>query len=135
MSKTTSIILSILIISGASYFAFGGFNRTDTPKDNSSNQVLKNSEIKDGVQYITITAKGGYTPRVSVATSGIPTKLIIKTNSTYDCSAALVINSLNFRKMLTNTGETIVDAGTPKSGDVIQGICAMGMYNFSIKFN
>ncbi len=134
MSKTTSIILSLLIIASASYFAFGGFDKTDAPKSETVNKAVQNSEIRGGIQYVTITAKGGYSPRVSVATSGIPTKLVIKTNSTYDCSAALVINSLNFRKMLTNTGETVIDAGTPEQGDVIQGICAMGMYSFAINF-
>ena len=105
-----------------------------TPPATPSGQAEENSVIKDGIQYVTITARGGYSPRVSNAKGGIPTKLVIKTNGTYDCSAALIIRSLSFQKMLPNTGETIVDAGTPKSGDVIKGVCGMGMYNFSINF-
>jgi hypothetical protein len=59
----------------------------------------------------------------------------MKTNGTYDCSASLVIRQLNYRGMLPNTGETTIDAGTPKSGDVLRGVCGMGMYSFAIAFN
>ncbi len=93
----------------------------------------QNSEIKDGVQYITITAKGGYFPHVTEIKGGLPTKLIVRTDGTYDCSAALVIRSVGFQKILQPTGEEIIDLGTPKSGDTVQGVCGMGMYNFQIE--
>jgi hypothetical protein len=111
----------------------GGYK---APTDGNSNiaNVSDNSVIKDGIQYVTITARGGYSPRQSSAKAGIPTKLVVKTNGTYDCSASLAIHSLNFRKMLPNTGDTIIDAGTPKAGDTLQGVCGMGMYSFSIDF-
>ena len=102
---------------------------------NNSSQAVQNSEIKDGIQYITINAKGGYSPKVSVAKADIPTKLIIKTNGTYDCSASLVIRSIGFQKTLSQTGEEIIDIGTPKAGQSLQGICGMGMYNFLINYN
>ena len=95
----------------------------------------QNIEIRDGVQYITINARGGYFPRVSTAKAGIPTKLIVKTSGTYDCSAALRINSIGFRQILPQTGDTEIDIGTPKAGEPLQGICAMGMYYFSVNFN
>src|SRR3990167_8094008 len=60
---------------------------------------VQNVEIKNGVQYITIDAKGGYSPRTSSAKADIPTKLIIKTDGTYDCSASLVIRSIGFQKI------------------------------------
>ena len=96
---------------------------------------MENSVIKDGVQYITITAQSGYSPRMSTAKSGIPTKLIVKTNGTYDCSSSLVIRSLSYRNILPNTGETSIDAGIPKAGDTLQGVCGMGMYNFTVTFS
>lgn len=141
-----STIIAMLILAGSFFIA--GF-RSDknvaktptmnfpagyTPPSAPSAQSEENSVIKDGIQYVTITARGGYSPRVSNAKAGIPTKLVIKTNGTYDCSAALIIRSLSFQKMLPNTGETIIDAGTPKAGDVIKGVCGMGMYNFSVNF-
>ena len=130
MNKTALSILiaGILIFIGILFF--GG-----TKNNLSNGQAVPNSEIRDGVQYITIDAKGGYSPNVSVAKAGIPTKLIIKTNGTYDCSASVVIKQVNFQKILPQTGETIVDIGIPKAGEPLQGLCSMGMYNFLINFS
>ncbi|KKS23394.1 MAG: hypothetical protein UU82_C0031G0011, partial [Candidatus Nomurabacteria bacterium GW2011_GWC2_41_8] len=57
--------------------------------ESDSESAQNNIEIRNGIQYITINAKGGYSPGISAAKAGIPTKLIVKTESTYDCSAAL----------------------------------------------
>lgn len=100
----------------------------------STEQLAQNTEIKDGVQYITINAKGGYFPRSSVVKAEIPTKLIVKTNGTYDCSAALVIRSIGYQNILPQTGEEVIDIGTKKAGEKLQGLCGMGMYGFEIEF-
>lgn len=52
-----------------------------------------NVMVKDGIQYVTLMAKGGYTPAVSLAKGGMPTKLVVKTDGTYDCSSSLVVRS------------------------------------------
>lgn len=109
--------------------AFGSKNNSGT------GGTAQNVQIKDGIQYVIINAKAGYSPRVSIAEAGIPTKLIIKTNGTYDCSASLVIRSLGFQKILAQTGEEVIDLGTPQAGQPLQGLCGMGMYNFSVNFN
>lgn len=156
MKTSTSIAIAALIIIGAGYFVSRDNTedssgdtrpvvqnptmnfpaRYKAPSNGNSDTAsgADNSVIKDGVQYVTITARGGYSPRQSSAQGGVPTKLIVKTNGTYDCSAALVIHSLNYRKMLPNTGDTIIDAGTPKAGDTLEGVCGMGMYSFAITF-
>ncbi len=138
MNTKTSLIIAALILGGAFYYT----NHDSVPRATSVGSAQKvsivpmeNSVIKDGVQYITIAAQAGYSPKMSLAKSGIPTKLTIKTNGTYDCSSSLVIRSLNYRNILPNTGETTIDAGTPKAGDTLQGVCGMGMYNFLIAFN
>ncbi|MFA5932257.1 MAG: cupredoxin domain-containing protein [Candidatus Paceibacterota bacterium] len=94
----------------------------------------QNVEIKDGVQYIRVNARGGYSPKVTTAKAGIPTKLIMQTSGTFDCSASLVIHSLNFQKILPQNGETEIDLGTPKVGEPLSGVCGMGMYGFKINF-
>ncbi len=134
MNKTalTIIILGLFV---ALVIIFQGGIKTKDNSDTTTDQVVQNSEIKDGVQYITINARGGYTPRLSTAKAGIPTKLIVKTNGTFDCSASLVIRSLGFQKILPQNGETIIDVGIPKAGTPLQGICGMGMYNFSVNFS
>ncbi len=129
MQKNTiiSIFISLAIIGGTLYFI----------SDKSASlggevSQSQNIEIRDGIQYITITAKGGYSPRVTEIKGGLPTKLIVKTDGTYDCSASLVVRSVGFQKILQPTGEEIIDLGIPKTGDKVQGVCGMGMYNFHI---
>lgn len=130
MQKNTiiSIIISIALIGGTLYFI------SDKPTSSGSEVAQsQNVEIRDGVQYVTVTAKGGYSPRVTEIKGGLPTKLVVKTDGTYDCSASLIVRSVGFQKILQPTGEEIIDLGTPKSGDKVQGVCGMGMYNFQIK--
>lgn len=129
MNKTASIIISIGVIICLGFIFFGN----SKSKINSNNAVA-NSVIKDGVQYITIDAKGGYTPVLSTAKAGIPTKLIVKTAGTFDCSAALAIHSINYQKILPQTGDETIDIGVPKAGVPLEGVCGMGMYSFKINF-
>ena len=132
MNKTVSIIIILaLVVSIGIVFMSGGWNSSDVRKQ----EQVQNVEVIDGIQYITINAKGGYSPKVSTAVAGIPTKLIIKTNNTYDCSLALVIRSVNFQKMLSQTGDEVIDIGIPTAGEPLRGLCSMGMYNFVVNFN
>ncbi|MDZ4205945.1 MAG: hypothetical protein U1C12_01900 [Patescibacteria group bacterium] len=131
MNKTVSIIITSALILSIGIIFFGV---SKSKNNTATGEVVQNSEIKDGIQYITVNAKGGYSPRVSEALAGIPTKLIIKTDGTYDCSAALVIRSLGFQKILAQTGEEVIDLGIPQIGQSLQGVCGMGMYSFKIEF-
>lgn len=132
MNKTVSIIITLGFVVALGIIFLGGSSK---PQDSANATGLGQSvEVKDGVQYITIDAKGGYSPRVSTAKAGIPTKLIVKTNNTYDCSASLIIRSVRFQKILPQTGQTEIDIGTPKAGP-FQGVCGMGMYSFVINFS
>lgn len=130
MQKNTiiSIIISVALIGGTLYFI-----SDRSPSSGGEVAQSQNVEIRDGVQYVTVTAKGGYSPRVTEIKGGLPTKLVVKTDGTYDCSASLVVRSVGFQKILQPTGEEVIDLGTPKSGDNVQGVCGMGMYNFQIK--
>lgn len=130
MQKNTiiSIIVSLALIGGTLYFV-------SDRSASSGGEVAQsqNVEIRDGVQYVTVTAGGGYSPRITQIEGGIPTKLIVKTNGTYDCSASLIVRSAGFQKILQPTGEEVIDLGIPKSGEKVQGVCGMGMYSFQIK--
>ncbi len=129
MNKTALIIITIgAIIAIGFIFMSGGKNK------NNGNIPVQNSVIKDSIQYITIDAKGGYTPVLSTAKAGIPTKLIVKTAGTFDCSAALAIHSINYQKILPQTGDETIDIGVPKAGVPLEGVCGMGMYSFKINF-
>ena len=122
MDKKVYIIITIALIIVLGIIFSGG------------KTVEQSVEIRDGVQYINVSASGGYSPRITQAQAGIPTKLIMKTNGTYDCSASLVIRAVSFQEILPQSGETEIDLGIPKAGVPIQGVCGMGMYSFRIDF-
>ncbi len=134
MQKNTIIVIAVcaIIIASLIYLFTGKTAGKDIQEQNQSAQI-QNVEVRDGVQYVTVNAKGGYFPKESTIQPDIPTKLIIKTDNTYDCSASLVIRSANFQKMLKPTGEETIDLGTLKSGEDISGVCGMGMYSFRVK--
>ncbi|KKS99286.1 MAG: hypothetical protein UW07_C0016G0017 [Candidatus Nomurabacteria bacterium GW2011_GWF2_43_8] len=124
MNKTVLIIITLgLIVVIGIIFSSG-----------QGSGSAQNVEIRDGIQYVTINAKGGYFPKVSTAKAGIPTKLIVKTDGTFDCSAALSVRSAGFQEILPQTGETEIDLGIPKAGEPLEGICGMGMYSFLVNF-
>lgn len=129
MNKTISIIITIVFVIGIGILFFGPSKKAPS----TGIPLAQNVEIRNGIQYVTIHARGGYSPSVSTAQANIPTKLTVKTNGTYDCSAALVIRSIGYQKILPNTGEEIIDLGTPQTG-TLRGLCSMGMYNFAVNF-
>jgi len=97
-------------------------------------EAVKDNVRMDGdTQIVTIKAKGSYTPQTTIAKAGVPTKLRVNTNGTYDCSAALRIPKYNVDMTLAPTGSTEIDLGTPGVGKV-EGGCSMGMYAFEIRF-
>ena len=123
-----SIVLSIgiAIIAGAFLFL--------TTYQFDQTEAVSNVSYNDNLQIINITAKGGFSPQDTIAKAGMPTTLKITTNGTFDCSASLVIPSLNYEKLLPTTGLTKIEIPPQEAGKVINGTCSMGMYSFSIKF-
>lgn len=129
MNKNTYLIVIIALVGLIFYIISGGSN-------SGSASAQNDVEIRNGVQYVTVNAGGGYSPKISYAKAGIPTKLIMKTNGALDCSSSLVIRAINYQNILPQTGETEIDLGTPSVGQrPIQGVCGMGMYNFQIQFD
>ncbi len=140
MKKSLSIIISLALLIWIVYILKGKsppstsvanipIQMQSTPLASSPNVTVKN-----GIQYINLDVKHGYSPETSVAKSGIPTKLIAKTNGTYDCSSSLSIRSVKYQAYLPATWETEIDLGTPQSGETINGVCGMGMYSFEVKY-
>lgn len=90
--------------------------------------------VEDGVQYVDITARGGYTPEVTKAQAGVPTVIRMKTENSYDCSTALVIPDIGFQKFLSPTGVEEIDIPLENTEGVLKGMCSMAMYHFSVEF-
>lgn len=122
-----SIIVGVGIISAAFLLGSGSQNGT---QGNSQNVREEN-----GVQIVHILARGGYSPRQISVSAGVPIRIEMETNNTYDCSSVLVIPSMGYQKRLPPTGITIIDAPAQSSGSSLVGTCGMGMYSFEIKFN
>ena len=61
MNKTISIIITVVILVLAGFLFFGGSDKEKNLSSNNSSS--KNVEIIDGVQYITVYARGGYSPK------------------------------------------------------------------------
>lgn len=119
-----SIVVSVLLIGGALWLA----------TQSSGGTASAAATIVDGVQYVDIAAKGGYSPRVVTAKAGMPTVLRVKTNGTFDCSASLVIPKLSYQKFLQPSGTEEIRIGSEQAQGTMQGLCSMAMYNFQIRF-
>ena len=120
-------ILAILLIGGSFVLTRDGpSSETDTAPENNVSMV-------DGVQIVEIRAKGGYSPRKSVAQAGVPTIVRFITNGTFDCSSAVRIPSLDIGTNLPPSGSKDVTLGIVEVS-VLEGTCAMGMYSFEIEF-
>ncbi len=126
-STIISILIAVVFIGGALFLVKG---KSDVPQG----EVKSNVTVVDGKQIIEIDAKGGYAPRITTAKADIPTIIKVKTEGTFDCSSALTIPSLSYQTNLPQTGVTDIEVPAQKSGNKVQGICSMGMYNFSVNF-
>jgi len=136
-----SIVGSALLISGALFITAP---RQDTREEYrpiprsaptaQEQQEVGQAVVEDGVQYVDIEARAGYFPGVTKAQAGIPTVIRMKTNNTYDCSIALVINDLGYRSFLPGTGVTEIEVPVEKAQGTLRGMCSMAMYHFQIDF-
>lgn len=129
-STIVSVLIAGIIIVGAVLFSeeFSG-------NLSGSREFANNVIVSDGKQIITIKAKGRYYPLVSEAKADTPTVLRMQTDGTFDCSSALSIPSIGYRKNLPPTGITEIEIPPQKTGTTLNGLCSMGMYNFKINFN
>ncbi len=121
-----SLCIALLLIGGAFVASRNKNINNDAP--------VNNVYIVDGVQIIEIDAKGGYSPRRSVAQAGIPTVLRFNTEGTFDCSLSVRIPSMDINKMLAQSGSTDIDIGV-QATSTFKGSCSMGMYPFEVDFN
>lgn len=85
-------------------------------------------------QIIAVTARNGYTPSKSTAKANTPTILRVQAKGTYDCSAALMIPAIGYKEILSPNSTTDIQIPPQKPGTVLQGLCSMGMYRFTIQF-
>ena len=102
---TLFLLLLVIII----FLFFNGIAKGQT--QTAQNEILGKTDTVEGIQYLDLTAKGGYFPSVINAKADIKTILRVKTASTFDCSSALTIPKLKIRKNLPPTASTEVLIG------------------------
>lgn len=73
-----------------------------------------------------------YTPSSLMAKAGSPVQLVLRTDNTVGCTRSIVVPQLNLEESLPETGETVLDLGTLKPGN-LRFTCGMGMYSGSIQ--
>ncbi len=125
-----SIAVAALLIGGVTFLGKGG---------DETVEIQPSTSIEGGMsvnsQVIEINAKGGYSPRKISAKAGIPTTIKVITRGTFDCSSALTIPSIGYRKNLPPSGVTDIEIPPQAAGTSLEGMCQMGMYSFAINFN
>lgn len=124
------IVFGIVLIVAV---GFVGYLFTQAGGSNSASGVpsANNVSMVDGQQIVTLTAKVGYTPRVSAVKAGVPTILRVETKGTFDCSSQIRVPSLNISQALPATGTTDIALGSLSAGK-LDGTCGMGMYPFQL---
>ena len=130
-SRAPAVVASIVAVAlvsvvGVVLLTHGGTKAGDTTPTNVSSVA--------GKQTIEISAKGGFSPRDVTAKADTPTTLKIKTSGTFDCSSSVSIPKLGYQTNLPPSGETVVDVPPQKAGSTLTGLCSMGMYSFTIRF-
>ncbi len=103
------------------------------PEGNTIN-APQNVTIEGNTQVVSILAKGGYSPELSVAKANFPTILRLITDGTFDCSLALTVPLVGYRENLPTSGVTEIVLPSQNAGAVVNGVCTMGMYSFSVRF-
>lgn len=130
MRKKAIITLCTLISIWLIWGALSTGNVEPTSAQTSSTAVRE----EDGIQYIRILARGGYSPRQITAKANIPTVLEIETKGTYDCSSALTIHQLNYQKFLPATGVIKIEVPKNLAVNTLDILCSMGMYSAMVNF-
>ena len=106
-------VVGLASIGGLAYFFFG-------PKKASS------ALVKDGVQEVEITVKGGYSPGLIRVTEGVPLRLIFDRQETGECTSRVVFPDFMVNKSLAPYQRTAVDLMPARSGE-FGFACGMNM--------
>lgn len=123
------VIIGISLVGGALLLTRGTSVGNAPP-------VVDGTALMDtlGSQSIPIRAKGGYSPRTTTAKANLSTIIRVSTQGTFDCSSAITIPALGYRSNLPPSGVTEIPVPPQAPGTSLRGLCAMGMYHFTVDF-
>jgi len=134
------LILGFVTLDGGlnllgSPFSFQNLTRNLLPSTSDSAPVAESSQpaATDGNIFLDVK-NDGYFPRTLSAPADKEVTLNLVTNQTYSCSRDFVIPSMNYQKLLAETGTVQVTIPAQPKGTTLFFTCSMGMYTGQIVF-
>ena len=88
--------------------------------------------LEDGVQTVTITVKGGYSPDIVEVVQGTPVRLLFDRQEAGDCSSRIVFADFKINQSLTAHATTTVELLPDKTGE-FGFACGMNMLQGTLK--
>jgi sulfite exporter TauE/SafE len=134
------LVLGFVTLNGGlnvigSPLSFQNLTRSLIPSNNFSAPVLGSSQTATDTGEIFLSVKNdGYFPRTLSAPADIPVTLNLVTNQTTSCARDFVIPSMNYQKLLSETGTVKVSIPAQPKGTTLYFTCSMGMYTGQIVF-
>jgi sulfite exporter TauE/SafE len=136
-------VVTVIVLGMGLYTLNGGLNLVGSPfSANAIIQSLQSETAASTNQAYLATSNvvrinvqnSGYSPNNIIASAGQAIALHMVTQNTYSCARAFVIPSLNFMKVLPDTGDTVINLPAQAKGSRLDFTCSMGMYNGVIQF-
>ena len=106
-------VAGIALIGALAWFFFG-------PKE------ARRAEVREGVQEVEITVKGGYSPNLIRVSEGVPLRLVFDRQENSDCSSRVVFPDFGVSRSLAAFGRTTVELLPDRSGE-FGFACGMNM--------
>lgn len=129
--KIVFTVIALLTLSLTGYLVMRVVSPGGESQPSTDLSAAGNVRMEGDQQIVEITAKGGYTPRMSTVKAGVPTVLRFNTKGTFDCSSSVRVPSLDISQSLPPSGVTDIALGKLEPG-VLNGTCGMGMYPFQL---
>jgi Cu+-exporting ATPase len=89
------------------------------------------AEVRDGVQEVDVTVKGGYSPSVIKVREGVPLRLTFDRQESGECTSEVVFSDFRIRRTLPAHARTTVDLLPERSGE-FPFACGMNMVHGSL---
>jgi len=92
----------------------------------------RRADVEDGVQVLTVTVKGGYSPDLIEVSAGTPVRLMFDRQETGDCSSRVVIPDFRINQALPAYATTAVEF-LPRQAGEYEFACGMNMLHGRIR--
>ena len=107
------VVAAVLLSAGLWRFFFGA-------------KQARRAELRDGVQEVTVTVKGGYSPDRVEVRRGVPVRLVFDRQETGDCTSRVVFSDFGINKSLPAYATTAVELLPEQVGE-FGFACGMNM--------